>query len=99
MHKISPTTVSALTAKKYRIKSVRVMTPNVKASFLFGAVKYRLPMPVSQVWVFPSGDSYSICPRCDTTLDREYMRYCDRCGQHLSWKLFRFAKIIHWPRK
>ena len=99
MRKISSTVVSTPIAKRYRIKSVRARNLSLKLPFPFGAVKYRLPMPVSQVLVFPSGDSYSICPRCDTTLDREYMRYCDRCGQHLSWKLFRFAKIVHWPRK
>ena len=63
------------------------------------AVLYRLPLPVTRVLVFSRGDSYPICPRCDCTVDREYMHFCDRCGQHLSWALFDYAKVIHAPRK
>ena len=29
--------------------------------------------------------SYPICPRCGISLDREYVRFCDRCGQLLDW--------------
>ncbi len=28
---------------------------------------------------------WTICPNCRSILDREYVRYCDRCGQALSW--------------
>ena len=62
------------------------------------AILYRLPLPVTKVLVLLHGDSYPVCPRCGCTVDREYMRYCDRCGQHLSWNLFDNAKIIHAPR-
>lgn len=61
------------------------------------AILYRLPLPVTKVLVLLHGDSYPICPRCDCTADREYMRFCDRCGQHLSWELFDYAKVIHAP--
>ena len=63
------------------------------------AILYRLPLPVTKVLVFSCGNSYPICPRCDCTTDREYMRFCDRCGQHLAWELFDHAKVIHAPRK
>ena len=63
------------------------------------AILYRLPLPVTKVLVLFHGNSYPICPRCDCTVDREYVRYCDRCGQHLSWELFDHAKVIHAPRK
>ena len=62
------------------------------------AILYRLPLPVTKVLVFSCGDNYPICPRCDCTAGREYMRFCDRCGQHLSWQLFDCAKVIHAPR-
>ena len=62
------------------------------------AILYRLPLPVTKVLVFSCGYSYPICPRCDCTVDREYMRYCDRCGQHLSWEVFDHAKVIQAPR-
>ena len=59
---------------------------------------YRIPLPVTQVLILTHGDTYPICPRCDCTLDREYMCYCDRCGQCLSWDLLDFAKEVHAPR-
>lgn len=63
------------------------------------AILYRLPLPVTKVLVLLCGDRYPICPRCNCPADREYMRFCDRCGQHLSWELFDYAKVIHAPRK
>ena len=33
------------------------------------------------------------------TLDREYMSYCDRCGQRLAWDFLDFANIIFAPRR
>lgn len=56
---------------------------------------FRLPMPVTKVMVFRSGDSYPVCPWCGITLEREYQRFCDRCGQRLDWKeLSSAVKII-----
>ena len=63
------------------------------------AVLYRTPLPVSKVLLFDNGDSYPICPRCDGSFDREYMLFCDRCGQRLSWELFEYAHIVQAPRK
>ena len=71
---------------------------HTKPSF-FNAVSYRIPLPVLEVGVFQSGDGYCVCPRCDCLLDREYMRFCDRCGQHLGWELLDFARVVQAPRK
>ena len=36
-----------------------------------------------QVWL---GESiYYLCPGCGIPLPREYMHYCDCCGQKLEW--------------
>lgn len=67
-------------------------------SFLH-AVSYRIPLPVLEIVLIRSGDSYAVCPRCDSLLDREYMGYCDRCGQCLAWELFDYAKVVYAPRK
>lgn len=72
---------------------------SIRTEFLISAVRYRIPLKVIQVLILTHGDSYSICPRCDMLLDREYMHFCDRCGKRLSWMLFRFAQVVHWPRK
>ena len=59
----------------------------------------RQPKLVTTILAMDSGTSAPICPRCDCTLDREYMQYCDRCGQRLSWDVFDSAAIIFAPRK
>lgn len=68
--------------------------------FLFIAdFTVRLPKRVASVLVFRSGISFPICPRCNCTLDREYVRFCDRCGQLLSWEKFDTAVIFYAPRR
>ena len=58
------------------------------------AVSYRVPLPVTKVIAY-SNTTYPVCPRCAVSLDREYMSFCDRCGQKLNWDLFEYAKVIH----
>lgn len=58
------------------------------------AVTYRIPLPVTKVIAYTSA-TYPICPRCTLSLDREYMSFCDRCGQKLNWDLFEHAKVIY----
>lgn len=59
---------------------------------------YRVGMLVEEVMVFETwfGKSgYYICPRCKITMDREFISFCDRCGQKLDWKNYRKAKIVY----
>lgn len=63
------------------------------------AFLYRISLPVNKVLLLKGGDSYPICPRCDCTVDREYMQFCDRCGQRLDWKYFEFTDIVRAPRE
>lgn len=53
----------------------------------FSAGVYRTPLPVTETHAFRDG-SYAVCPRCRSTLPREYISYCDRCGQRLNWDRF-----------
>ena len=46
---------------------------------------YRLKMPVKQIMVFPDETGYAVCPKCHVTMEREYVNFCDRCGQRLGW--------------
>ena len=56
---------------------------------------YRQPMPVTQRILFSSGGrAYYICPRCKVTLEREFVSYCDRCGQHLNWSGYQTAAVV-----
>lgn len=57
-------------------------------------IAYRLPLAVQEVRVFSDGSSFPVCPKCDLTLDREYMNFCDRCGQKLDWKGYEKAIVV-----
>jgi len=36
----------------------------------------------------PLGNTrYYICPGCGIFLEREFVHYCDSCGQKLNWRL------------
>ena len=74
-------------------------TAKQRNSLILSALQYRLPLPVREILQLSSGGCYPICPRCDMTIDREYMCFCDRCGQHLSWSQFDHADVIIAPRR
>lgn len=61
------------------------------------AVSYRRPMPVRQVFRSRNGEAYPVCPRCCRSIDREFMRFCDRCGQRLGWRGFSCAEVRYAP--
>ena len=57
--------------------------------------EYRMQLPIREVMVFQTGHVFYVCPRCGITLEREFMSFCDRCGQHLGWRGYRKAKVVH----
>ena len=59
---------------------------------------YRNGMLVNEVMVFETWfgkTGYYVCPCCKITLDREFISFCDRCGQKLDWRYYRKAKIVY----
>lgn len=60
-------------------------------------VSYRSPMIITKVSNY-AGGVHPICPRCHIGLDREYMAYCDRCGQKLSWGRYDVLKYKYSGR-
>ena len=58
------------------------------------AVAYRVPLPVTKVIVYADDTAYPLCPRCESAIEREYMSFCDRCGQKLNWNLFEYARVV-----
>lgn len=64
------------------------------ANLFIDALTYRVPLHVTKVMAY-ANTTYPVCPRCTTSLDREYMNFCDRCGQKLSWTFFKYAQIIY----
>lgn len=68
----------------------------------FSARSYRRPMMVRELMVFPAmkqDTSFYVCPRCGRTMEREFMRYCDRCGQRLNWAEYEQAHIVYPGRQ
>ena len=66
-----------------------------KVSVFVDAVSYRLPRPVTKVIRLSSeGYCFPVCPRCEISMDREYVGFCDRCGQRLDWKRLNNAEIV-----
>lgn len=58
-------------------------------------LRFRRPMAVTEVVHFsPSIGTFPRCPRCHLTMEREYMSFCDRCGQKLDWTSFESATVI-----
>lgn len=59
---------------------------------------YRIGLQVTKVIYLPHyGSSYPLCPRCHCSLEREYMRFCDRCGQRLMWNHLDHAEVVYPP--
>ena len=56
---------------------------------------YRAPMMVDEAIIYRKAftdDLYYRCPRCQTFLARDFMAYCDRCGQCLDWRDYQKAR-------
>ena len=64
---------------------------------------YRTPMMVDEAIIYRKAFGYDIyycCPRCQNTLERDFVAYCDRCGQCLDWSEYRKAKrTYHRPKR
>lgn len=74
------------------------MTFTLLKTTWFSARSYRRPMAVRELMVFPAikqDTSFYVCPRCRVTMEREFMRYCDRCGQRLNWAHYEQARIVY----
>ena len=57
-------------------------------------LRYRLPMQVTSERKLGSLGYFPVCPRCQMTIEREYMGYCDRCGQKLDWKMCEYSDLL-----
>lgn len=57
------------------------------------AIEKQISMLVTDAIVYHNHHTYFQCPNCKITMEREYQRYCDRCGQKLKWQSM---KKIHY---
>lgn len=78
--------------------SIRLPEQKRSLRILLHAASYRVPLPVTQIVQYAADEPcYPVCPRCKRGMDREYMSFCDRCGQKMNWKYFDNAKILTAP--
>jgi len=81
-----------------RVKLRPLHVPSIFYGILLALADYRVPMAVTELKVFPDchgQPAYYVCPRCKITMEREYMNFCDRCGQRLDWRDSGHAKIVY----
>jgi tRNA(Ile2) C34 agmatinyltransferase TiaS len=52
-------------------------------------------MRVKTVCAYKWGAEFPQCPRCGTTMEREYQLFCGRCGQRLNWSRFDECEVRH----
>ena len=77
---------------------IRQREKEKSVGFFINAVSYRVARPVTKAVRYPThGYCYPLCPRCSISLEREYMGFCDRCGQKLNWDYFDYATIVDAP--
>lgn len=77
----------------WNVRSTRVLYE------LLLSLTYRWPVRVKVVCSYKwGGVIFPLCPRCRTTMERGYQRFCDRCGQRLNWSSFDDVEVryIGW---
>lgn len=76
--------------------------PAVPLELTEALLSYRLGMRVTEVMIFDSSvygkTGYYVCPRCKVTMERQFVSFCDRCGQHLDWDEYHRAKVVYSGR-
>ena len=76
----------------------KAMVSILQKTIFISARSFRRPMLVRELMVFPAMRqeiSFYVCPRCRRTVEREFMCYCDRCGQCLNWARYEQAEIVY----
>ena len=57
------------------------------------ALSYRITRQVVQIRSFRAFGSCPVCPRYRANLEREYMSYCNCCGQRLGWDTYERSDV------
>ena len=65
-----------------------------KIRFAADAISYRIPLPVTEaVELGKMGSYFPVCPRCSHSMEREYIAFCNRCGQRLGWGVLQWTDV------
>ena len=62
------------------------------------SLTYRMHMHVTKVRIYKDRNMFAVCPRCNSSVEFEYQRYCSSYGQHLEWTKLEEAEetLIGW---
>lgn len=80
------------------MKRARQLLRRIGRPPLWEQLLYRRPMAVAEIRSFSrchGAPAYPVCPRCEKTMEREYIAFCSRCGQKLDWENFQEARIVY----
>lgn len=80
------------------MKRARQLLRRIERPPLWEQLLYRRPMAVAEIRSFSrchGAPAYPVCPRCEKTMEREYIAFCSRCGQKLDWENFQEARIVY----
>ena len=80
------------------MKRARQFLRRIGRPLLWEQLLYRRPMAVAEIRAFSlchGAPAYPVCPRCEKTMEREYIAFCSRCGQKLDWENFQEARIVY----
>lgn len=84
---------------KPAVQHLHFTLPTACFEFLLSQFSYRIAMPVREVLVYQSAwtgeTGYYVCPRCHIALEREFVSFCDRCGQNLDWGDYKNTTILY----
>ena len=61
-------------------------------------LSYRAPMSVEEVRIYSSArekSGFYVCPRCNATMESEFILFCGCCGQRLNWSSYRKARMTY----
>jgi len=66
---------------------------------LWFLLRFRMGMRITEAMIFrvpyDRETAFFVCPRCHITLEREFVAYCDRCGQRLNWRGYEKARKVY----
>ena len=78
----------------FPLYSVSCVVSNLKEKTSYPNTVMKVKKACSYKW---SAD-FPECPRCGSTMERDFQRFCDRCGQRLNWSQFDECEVkyIGW---
>lgn len=80
-------------------KQRTLIVPEKEYKKLVSLASYHSPMEIAEMVItydtFWGNEGYYLCPRCKSSLERDFMLFCNCCGQKLDWNKYKEVKRIY----